>query len=78
VNWYNASHTTMGWTPPKSLVMARKGGQIQGHVQFEMECDHMRYENKVETTKAIHSLNLLGVETILKVFKNHSKTTICQ
>ncbi len=26
-----------------------KGGSFQGSVQFKVECDLMRYENKVET-----------------------------
>jgi hypothetical protein len=38
---------------------------LQGHVQFEVECDLVRYENKVETTEKIHRLNLLG-ENILE------------
>jgi hypothetical protein len=30
---------------------------FQKHMQFEMECDPMWYENKFETIKGIHSLN---------------------
>ncbi len=33
---------------------------LQRHVQFEVECDPMRYENKVETTTRIHTLNLFN------------------
>jgi len=29
-----------------------------GHVQFDVECDIMQYENKVETTIRIHLQNL--------------------
>ncbi len=32
----------------------------QGYVQFNMECDLVRYENKVETIMGIYSWNLLG------------------
>jgi hypothetical protein len=35
-----------------------KSGPLQIHVQFGVECDPMQYENKVGTTKGIHSLNL--------------------
>jgi len=35
-----------------------RGGLLQGRVQFGVECDHVQYENKVGTTKGIHSLNL--------------------
>ncbi len=38
---------------------------LQGHVQFEVECDLVQYENKIETTEEIHKLNLLG-ENILE------------
>jgi hypothetical protein len=34
-----------------------KGGLFQGHVHFGVECDLMQYENKVGTTKGMHSLN---------------------
>jgi len=37
-----------------------KDGSFQGHVQFEVDCDLMWYENKVETIERIHSLNFLG------------------
>jgi hypothetical protein len=37
-----------------------KGRLPQKHVEYEMECDLVRYENKVETTMGIHSWNLLG------------------
>jgi hypothetical protein len=29
-------------------------------MQFEVECDPMQYENKVETTKGIHTFNFLN------------------
>jgi hypothetical protein len=41
----------------------------QGHVRFDMECDLVQYENKVETIVGIHLWNLLlevnfeGVQT---------------
>jgi hypothetical protein len=38
---------------------------FQGHVQFEVKCDLVLYENKVKTIEKIHKLNLL-VENILK------------
>jgi hypothetical protein len=31
-----------------------KGGPPQGYVQFDMECDLMQYENKIETIMGIH------------------------
>jgi hypothetical protein len=37
-----------------------KGEPPQGHVQFEVECGAMQYENKVETIEGIHLLNLLS------------------
>jgi len=37
-----------------------KGKLLQRHVQFEVECDFVWYENKVEITKGIHLLNLLN------------------
>jgi len=37
-----------------------KGGPLQGHMQFGVDCDLVRYENKVRTTKGIHSLNFQG------------------
>jgi hypothetical protein len=49
---------------------------LKGHVQFEVECDLVRYENKAETIEEIHKLNLLG-ETFQKAFKNHHKMTTC-
>jgi len=33
---------------------------FQEHVQFKLEHDLVPYENKVETTKGIHMLNLFG------------------
>jgi len=29
-------------------------------MQFKVECDHVRYENKIKKIEGIHSLNLLG------------------
>jgi hypothetical protein len=37
-----------------------KGKLPQGYVQFNMECDLMWYENKVEITVGIHLQNLMG------------------
>jgi hypothetical protein len=37
-----------------------KGRSFQGHVNFGVECGLMQYENKVGTTKGIHSLNFHG------------------
>jgi hypothetical protein len=37
-----------------------KGESLQRHVQFQVKCGHVQYENKVETTEGIHSLNLQG------------------
>jgi len=37
-----------------------KGGPLQGHVQFGVECGPVQYENKVGTIKGIHLLNLQG------------------
>jgi hypothetical protein len=41
-----------------------KGGPPQGYVQFDMECDLMQYENKVETIMGIHLQNILGKNNI--------------
>jgi len=48
-----------------------KGGPLQSYVQFEMKCDLMQYENKVETIEGIHLLNLLG-ENNLECVKKKS------
>ncbi len=37
-----------------------RGGLLQRHVQFGVECGPMQYENKVGTIKGIHLLNLQG------------------
>jgi hypothetical protein len=34
-----------------------KGGPLQIHMQFGVECDPMRYDNKIGTTKGIHIYN---------------------
>jgi len=50
-----------------------KGELFQGHVQFRVGCDLLRNENKVETIKGIHSLNLLrqnNLEGIQKPSQN--------
>jgi hypothetical protein len=41
-------------------------------MQFEVECDFVQYENKVEIIEGLHLLNLLG-ENSLKGVKNHPK-----
>ncbi len=38
-----------------------------------MECDLVRYENKVETIEGIHSLNLLGENYFKGVQKSSQK-----
>jgi hypothetical protein len=45
-------------------------------MQFGVECDPMKYENKVGTTEGVHSLNLQG-ENSFKDVQNHPKMTIC-
>jgi len=49
---------TLQWDklPPKVWSWL-KGKMFQKHMQFEMECDLMWYENKFETIEGIHSLN---------------------
>jgi hypothetical protein len=45
---------------------------FQGYVQFEKKCDLVQYDNKVKTTKGIHSLNLLGennLECVKKILE---------
>jgi hypothetical protein len=54
-----------------------RGELFQGHVQFDVECDLMQYENEVETFAKIHSQNLLG-ENIFEGVKNHPRMTICK
>jgi hypothetical protein len=46
---------------------------FQRHMQFEMECDPMWYENKFETIEGIHSLNLLGENRLNNVKKSSHK-----
>jgi hypothetical protein len=46
----------MGQSPFEGLVMAKRWAI--GHMQFGVECDHVRYENKIGTIEGIHSLNL--------------------
>jgi hypothetical protein len=45
----------------------------QGYVQFDMECDLMRYESKVETIVGIHLWNLLGENNFEGVQKPSQK-----
>jgi hypothetical protein len=54
-----------------------KGQAIERTCAFNMECDLVQYENKVEITTRIHSWNLLG-ENNIKMFKNHFKKTVCR
>jgi hypothetical protein len=68
--------TTMGRIPLEGLLMAKRWAiprmcAIWGGM-WPMQC-----ENKVGTTKGIHLLNL-RVKTMLKVFKNYPKRTICR
>lgn len=54
-----------------------KGGLLQGHVQFNMECDLVQYEKKVEIV--VKSTRKIFWEKIIsKEFKNHPKKTICK
>jgi hypothetical protein len=39
----------------------------QGHLQFDVECDIVQYENIVETTMGIHLQNLVGENNLLSV-----------
>jgi hypothetical protein len=41
-----------------------KGGLLEGHVQFNVECDLAQYENKVKTTRGIHAWKILGENNI--------------
>jgi hypothetical protein len=50
-----------------------KGGLLQVHVQFNMECDLVQYEKKVQTIVKIHSQNLLGENNLEKVQKPSDK-----
>jgi hypothetical protein len=45
------------------------GGLLQGYVQFEVKCDFVQYENKIETIKGIHVLNLMGENNLERVKK---------
>jgi len=49
----------MGQTPLESLVMAKRWATPRTRAIW-VECGPMQYENKVRTTKGIHSLNLQG------------------
>ncbi len=50
-----------------------KGEPLQGCMQFGVECDLMRYENKVGPIKGIHSLNLQGENNFKGVQKPSQK-----
>jgi len=52
-----------------------KDKSFQGHVQFEVECDFVQYENKVEIIDGIYSLNLLGENNPKGVKNHHRKNT---
>ncbi len=65
---YNVSPTVMGRIPPKGLVMAKRW-TISKIVQFEVECDFVQYESKVETIKGIDSLNFFGENNLKGVQK---------
>jgi hypothetical protein len=45
-------------------------------MQFDMECDLVHYENKVETTMGIHMRNFLGGNNFEGV-RNHFKMIAC-
>jgi hypothetical protein len=50
-----------------------RGGLLQGHMQFGVECDFVQDENKIETIKGIHSLNFLhenNFESVQTPFQN--------
>jgi hypothetical protein len=47
-------------------------GEECDHVQFREECDHVQHKNKVGT-KGIHSLNLLGENSLENVQKLSQK-----
>jgi hypothetical protein len=70
MNQNNVSPTTMGQIPPKGLVMAKRWVVPR---KFGVECGPMQYENKVGTTKEIHSLNFQGENNPKGVQKYISK-----
>jgi hypothetical protein len=47
-----------------------RGGLLQGHVQFGVECGHVQYENKVGTTEGIHLLSLQSENSFKGVQKS--------
>jgi hypothetical protein len=58
---------------PFEVGSSLRGGPFQKHVQFKVICDLVRYENKIETTNGIHSLNLLGESNFEGVQKPSQK-----
>ncbi len=50
-----------------------RGMSFQGHVQFELECGLVQYENKVETIEGIHLLNLQNEHNLEGVQKPSQK-----
>jgi hypothetical protein len=53
----------MGQIPPKGFVMVDRW--VAPRIcAFDMECDLVQYENKVETTVGIHSWNILGESSL--------------
>jgi hypothetical protein len=45
----------------------------QGYVQFNVECDLVQYESKVETIVEIHSWNFLGENNFIGVRRPSQK-----
>jgi hypothetical protein len=50
-----------------------RGGPLHGHVQFNMDCELVHYENKIETTMGIHLCNFLGGNNLKGVQKPFKK-----
>ncbi len=49
----------------------------QGYVQFNVECDLVQYETKVETIVEIRLQNLLN-KIVSELFEDHPIKTICK
>jgi hypothetical protein len=76
--WTNTMFPPLQWEKLHLTIWSwLKGGPLQGHMQFEVVCDLVWYDNKIEIIEKIHSLNLLG-ENSSKLFKNHPRKTTCQ
>jgi len=59
--WINIMFPFLQWDELHLRVWSwLKNGLHQRYVQFDVECDLVQYENKVETSMGIHSRNLLG------------------